>query len=110
MKDSNITKLNHNINQIKKHLMELEGNETVADLLANDFINHPDIAEEYEYWLRTKSFKSNNPICENGYTAQMLYQKFGMQLDINGIFSLLLELRTNPEEALNKVNNGINVK
>lgn len=94
---------------IKDYLKSLNLTEPVINQLLKTFINNPDIVNEYENWLKTKEFVINNPITEQGYTAKMIYEKWVVEdsiLDINGVFSLLVTLRENPENGLKYIIEG----
>lgn len=106
-----MVKLSYNIGQIRKYLSKLEGTtDVVVEKLVKPYYGHPDIANEFEYWIRTKTFVSNNPITEQGYTAQRIYNEFGDRLQASGIFSLLITLRTNPEKGLNYIKTNFPIK
>lgn len=68
-----------------------------------------DIADELEYWIREKKYKENNCVVVEGYTAKKL-SKLSKYLDGEGSFILLIELRENPERALEKIENGFKLK
>lgn len=67
-----------------------------------------DICDEFEYWIINKKYKPNG-IVINGYSAQKLAE-LSRFLDGEGAFMLLIELRENPEKALNKIQEGFKLK
>lgn len=84
---------------------------TLPTLLAQKlsrFEKHPDIAQEFEYWIEHRKFKSNG-IEEQGYTAEKLAD-LSDYLNGEGAFSLLLELRDSLDKALKRINKGFKKK
>ena len=70
---------------------------------------HPDIAVEFEYWITEKQYKEENCVVVEGYSARKL-SEMSVYLDGEGAFMLLIELRDNPESALEKISNGFRMK
>lgn len=70
---------------------------------------HPDIAAELEYWITEKQYKEGNCIVVEGYSAKKL-SELPVYLDGEGAFMLLIELRENPQNALEKIKNGFKMK
>ena len=70
---------------------------------------HLDIAEEFEYWIKNKSYIKENAISVNGYTAEKL-ASLSEYLDGEGAFMMLIELRENPTKAMTKIENGFKIK
>ncbi|MBR4731558.1 MAG: hypothetical protein IK081_02215 [Lachnospiraceae bacterium] len=76
-----------------------------ADLLTEKlekFERNPDIAKEFEYWIKNGEFKCNG-IEEKGYTAEKLASLSDL-INGEGAFILLIELREKPEKALKRIN------
>ena len=96
----NALKLSHNINSIREYLQSQISNNTVVNKLANKYYKYPDIANEFEYYIRTSRFVEDNPITECGYTAKRLYSEHKDKLNISGVFSMLITLREKPEKGL----------
>ena len=69
------------------------------------FNKHSDIAAEFEYWIQNSSYKKDNPILVDGYTAEAL-AKLSKYLDGEGAFMLLIELRDNPSKAKARIAEG----
>lgn len=67
-----------------------------------------DICDEFEYWILNKKYKPNGLVV-NGYSAQKLAE-LSRFLDGEGAFMLLIELRENPEKAMNKIRDGFKLK
>lgn len=84
---------------------------TIPVLLARKteiFERNPDIAQEFEYWITNKKFKSGG-IEEQGYTAERL-ASISEYLNGEGAFALLVELRENPDKALKRIKGGFKKK
>ena len=73
-----------------------------------EFDDNPDIRDEFEYWINKGEYKSDNPVCIEGYTAQLLAQ-LNKNLEGEGAFSLLIELRKEPEKAIRKIKQGFQI-
>lgn len=73
------------------------------------FSRHTDIAYEFEQWITDRTFKSQGAVIVEGYTAQKL-SKLSDYLNGDGAFSLLIELREQPEKAQNRIKNGFKYK
>ena len=89
----------------------LEMSQELADRQMELFKRNKDIFDEFKYWFYNfknghndaSNFVVENPVEVQGYTAYILYQKFGDRLRGIGIFNLLISLRENPEEALDLI-------
>ena len=73
------------------------------------FEKHPDIANEFEYWIKNNSYMLESSISINGYTAEKL-ASLSEYLDGEGAFMMLIELRENPTKAMTKIENGFKIK
>ena len=69
---------------------------------------HPDIMEEFVYWIENGSYKSNGVEVE-GYTAEKLAQQ-SRYLVGEGSFLLLIELRERPDKARRMIAGGFKMK
>lgn len=104
---NNSVKLSYNVGRIRDYLSKKENTtDVVVKQLVKPYYNHPDIANEFEYWIRKNQFVDENPITECGYTAKKLYEEYGDVLDISGIFSLLITLRDDPDKAIKWIKEG----
>lgn len=70
---------------------------------------HPDIRNEFEYWIQNQKYVSVDCVTEQGYTAEKL-SALSEYLNGEGAFSLLMELRETPEKALRRIKRGFKMK
>lgn len=70
---------------------------------------NPDIAEEFEYWIQTGTYRDLSAVSVENYTAKAL-SELSEFLDGEGAFHLLIQLRENPENALQKIQNGFVIR
>ncbi len=73
------------------------------------FERNPDIAEEFEYWIQHREYIDAGAITIEGYTAKRLSGQ-SEYLAGEGAFVMLVELRENPERALNQIQKGFKRK
>lgn len=73
------------------------------------FDRNPDIAAEFEYWIVNKAFPETDCVCVENYTAAALCE-LNVMLKGEGAFTLLAELRENPEKAKNRIASGFKIK
>ncbi len=73
------------------------------------FERHPDIAEEFAHWIRTKEYRTENCVSVEKYTAQKI-AKLSELMDGEGAFSLLVQLRENPQKALRRIEEGFVIR
>ena len=69
------------------------------------FEKNPDIAKEFEYWIQTKEYITENCVSVENYTAEKI-SRLAEFVDGEGAFSLLVQLRENPQKALKRIENG----
>ena len=102
-----ISKLSYNVGRIRDYLLkEKKVTEEVTKQLVKPYYDNPEIANEFAYWLRKREFIGENPVTIHGYTAEILYDKYKEQLDIAGVFSLLISLKGDYEKAIKWINEG----
>ena len=70
---------------------------------------NPDIAEEFEYWIENKKYKTDSCIEVEGYTAESI-SKLSKYLVGESSFMVLIELREEPEKAKKRIEKGFKVK
>ena len=73
------------------------------------FNKHDDIALEFEHWIKTSEYVLDNPVTESGYTASKLAKDYP-NLDGEGAFMVLIELRDNKEKTLEQIKTGFKRK
>ena len=73
------------------------------------FGRHSDIAEEFEQWITDRTYKSQDAVTIEGYTAKKL-SELSEHLNGDGAFVLLIELREHPEKARKRITNGFKYK
>ncbi len=73
------------------------------------FDKHPDIKREFEHWLESKEYITQNCADVENYTAKSIAEKFPV-LDGEGAFRLLVQLRDEPEEAHERINRGFIIR
>ena len=72
------------------------------------FERNPDIAMEFEYWIKNGEFKRGG-IEEKGYTAEKLAELSDL-IKGEGSFILLIELRERPEKAFKRINDWFAIR
>lgn len=75
----------------------------------DDFDKNPDIAAEFEYWIEHKTYKGEDAVSVEGYTAKKLSEE-SEYLNGEGAFAMLIELRENPKKALAQIAKGFKRK
>lgn len=68
------------------------------------FSRHPDIAEEFAYWISNKVYKQNAIVIE-GHTAQELASRSEYLMG-EGAFLLMIDLREKPEKVSKQIAEG----
>ena len=93
---------------IKEYYKKTKLDERHINSKLNLFNVNDDIGQEFEYWLKNGRYVEDGVEIE-GYTAQKISQlsKF---LDGEGAFVLLIELRRNPNKAIQMMNEGFKYK
>lgn len=73
------------------------------------FDANPDIAAEFEFWIQNRQYKTDGAVSVEGYTAKTLSEE-SKYLDGEGAFMMLIELRENPERAIDRLKKGFKRK
>lgn len=73
------------------------------------FDHHRDIAVEFEKWIVSNEYVTDHAVCVEGYTAKRLAETFE-NLNGEGAFVMLVELRENPKKALGQISKGLKRK
>lgn len=69
------------------------------------FEKNPDIAKEFEHWIQTKEYVTEDAVSVENYTAEKI-SKLSEFMDGEGAFAMLIQLRENPEKAHKKIEKG----
>ena len=69
------------------------------------FEKNPDIANEFEHWIQTKEYIIEDCVTVENYTAEKI-SKLSEFMEGEGAFSLLVQLRENPQKALERIKEG----
>lgn len=94
---------------IRDYLEQVQTPDIVKQMKLADYEKHKDIAEEFEYWIKTHKYMQDNCVEVEGYTAEKL-SRLSEFLEGEGAFGLLIELRENPKRAMKKISEGIKIK
>ena len=84
---------------------ELQCSEEVASAMLDNLKSQEDIYREFLYWFQHKAFPNESYVVIDGYTAQGLFERFDI-MEI-GAFNLMVSLRTDHDEALEYINQGL---
>lgn len=84
---------------------ELEVTERVANLLFNKITKHDDIYVSFLKWLDTRDYLLCDDIEVEGFTANIIKQKFPFFEGI-GVFNILVDLRDNTQKTLEAIEKG----
>lgn len=71
----------------------------------NSYEKNPDIANEFEKWILTKEYVTEDCVTVENYTAKKI-SELSEFLDGEGAFSMLIMLREDPQKALEKIKKG----
>ena len=82
--------------------------EKLIEQKVRSFCKHPDIAEEFEEWIRTGKFCENDAVEIAGYTAKKL--SMIKYLNGDGAFTVLIELREDYQHTMEQLKNGLKWK
>ena len=95
--------------EIFEYLIEHEEQTTkIATQMCDKFELHPDIMEEVYSYVRNGTFREENPVVVEGYTAKMLEEN--TYLKPIGAFNYLIYLRNKPEIALKRLRDELPVR
>ena len=94
------------INTLKDYIeKETELDSETVDEMLSGFINNPDIALEFEEWIVSQNYKTENPIEIEGYTAKDISELASFMKGL-GVYNFMIYLREYPEEALSDIKEG----
>lgn len=94
---------------IEKYLEKVHLPEMLMKKKMDSYKKHPDIAKEFEYWIKNKQYFQDNCVKIEGYTAEKL-AKLSEFLNGEGAFGLLIELREDPGKALKRISKGFKMR
>ncbi len=94
---------------IKKYYEQAQVMPLLVEQKLKRFDANVDIRDEFEAWIQTKEYKENDAVCIEGYTAKSLSELSPLTKG-ESAFILLIELRENPQKALNRINKGLKKK
>lgn len=90
---------------IRGYLTKANVPEVIISKKMAAYEKHLDIAKEFEDWVLTGKYADKNCVEVEGYTAKEL-AKLSEFLDGEGAFSMLIQLREKPDQALRKIKDG----
>jgi len=79
-------------------LNEKQMTEIVASRTEKKVSKYEDIRKEFEFWIKNKTYNTDNPLTIEGYTAQDIYN-FAPFMDGLGVFNFMVTLREDPAKA-----------
>lgn len=94
--------------KINDYLKSIGLPEKMIEKKINEFAKHKDIADEFIYWIENKSYMCDGIYVE-GYSAKTIGAK-SILFDGLTAFTLLIQLREDPEKALKKISNNPLIK
>ena len=90
---------------IRNYYEQVKLPSVLIDNKVSVFDKHPDIKKEFEYWIENREYIIGDCVEVENYTAKIIAEKFPV-LDGEGAFSLLVQLRDNPEKANKRIKRG----
>jgi len=98
------------MNKIMEYLLnEKQMTEVVATRTEVKLTKHDDIRQEFEIWLKSRSYKKDNPLTIDGYTAKDIAD-IAPFMDGLGVFTFMVTLRDEPEKAKEYIDEGFKRK
>ena len=94
---------------IEEYYRENGVDETLSKKRIKCFEENPDIKKEFEHWIESGEYVEDSPITIEGYSAESLSKK-SIYLNGEGAFLLLIDLRSDPQKTLRKIDKGFKVK
>ncbi len=97
--EQNIEK-DKNIDALKGYMEEeINVKPEMVEYYETSFKNHPDIRAEFEKWIATREYETENPIVVEGYTAKDISELAPFEPGI-GVYTFMISLREEPEYAI----------
>ena len=89
---------------LKYYVEEKKTTPVVAKVLSKKLLKYDDIALEFCYYIDNRSFKTENAVEVEGYTAEKLSEI--APLDAAGVYAFLVSLRDEKDKALETISKG----
>jgi hypothetical protein len=83
--------------------------EVVAARTEKKVSKYEDIRKEFEFWIKKKTYNTDNPLVVGSYTAQDIYN-LAPFMDGLGVFSFMVTLREDPAKAKEYIDGGFKRK
>ena len=90
-------------------LNEKQMTEVIALRHEKKVAKHEDIREEFEFWIKNKTYNIGNPLVVGGYTALDIYN-LAPFMDGLGVFNFMVTLREDPAKAKEYIDGGFKRK
>lgn len=97
------------MNEIIKYYQQVPINPILLKQKLSKFEKHSDIAEEFEYWIQHGKYKLEDCVEIEGYTAKKL-GGLSELVDGEAAFLIMIELRENPNKAIDRIEAGFYIK
>jgi uncharacterized membrane protein len=95
---------------IKEYLLsEKQMNEVVAARTEAKVSKYEDIRTEFEAWIASKTYPTDNPLTIGGYTAQDIFD-LAPFMDGLGVYNFMVTLREEPDKAKEYIESGFKRK
>ena len=90
-------------------LNEKQMTEVVAERMAKKVSKYEDISKEFEFWIQSKTYYTENPLVVGGYTAKDI-SGLAPFMDGLGVYCFMVTLRDNPAKAKEYIEGGFKRK
>jgi hypothetical protein len=90
-------------------LKEKQMTEAAAARTEKKVSKYEDIRREFEFWIKNKTYNTDNPLVAGGYTARDIYN-LAPFMDGLGVFNFMVTLREDPAMAKEYIDGGFKRK
>jgi len=98
------------MNAIMEYLLkEKQMTEALAARTEKKVSKYEDIRKEFEFWIKNKTYNTDNPLIVGGYTARDIYNLASF-MDGLGVFNFMVTLREDPAKAKEYIDSGFKRK
>ena len=98
------------IDEIKQYLKDSKAApEDYIDYICDEMAEHRYIVEDFCAWIKTQNFDFEPHANIEGWTAKKIHEEFP-SLSIPSVFTTLLELRTDPDQAKRNIETGFAIR